>query len=203
LVESWWVVIRREEMTLSRLKKYVSGVNMMYSAGRNFRMITYPPYSANLQDVMSDLSKLEDAEGFVPDVIVVDYADILKPEDMGDMGRDRHDRTWKGLKNLAATKKCVVITATQATRKTLDSWSVKGSDTSEDIRKQAHVELSIGINQTPPEKKRGIIRWNILFARDMDFDPRRMVVGLQNLAQGQPMLDAEDGQIDIDEGKGG
>jgi hypothetical protein len=202
MVESWWTVIKREEMTLSRLKKYVSGVNMMYAAGRNFRMITYPPYSANLQDVMTDLSKLEDSEGFVPDVIVLDYADILKPEDLGDVGRDRYDRTWKALKNMAATRKCIVITATQATRKTLDTRSVKGSDTSEDIRKAAHVELSVGINQTPAEKKRGIIRWNILFARDMDFDPRRMVVGLQNLAQGQPMLDTEEGQIDIDETKG-
>jgi spore coat polysaccharide biosynthesis protein SpsF (cytidylyltransferase family) len=66
------------------------------------------------------LLKVETIDDFVPNVIVVDYADILAPENLKLEGREKHDETWKMLKNLASSRNCLVITATQSNRARTD-----------------------------------------------------------------------------------
>ncbi len=196
VLETWFTMVIRNEMTLGKLRKGMRGFSAMWGAGSRFRMITYPAATASLQDIKVDLDSLEDDEAFVPDVIVIDYADILKPEDPTEEGRDRFDTTWKALKGLSEVRHCLVVTATQSTRKTLDSRNVKGSDTSEDIRKAAHLDVEFGLNQLPMEKKRGIIRINKIFDRWDDFDPTNQVTVLHALKMGQPLLDSEFGFIE-------
>uniref|UniRef100_A0A6M3IJZ0 Putative helicase n=1 Tax=viral metagenome TaxID=1070528 RepID=A0A6M3IJZ0_9ZZZZ len=193
---SWFTSIRRDPMTLSKLKKGLRGFSDMWGVGNNFRLIAYPAYSANLKNVKADLEELEMNDGFVPDVIVVDYADILSPEDDRDTGRDKYDRTWKTLKGMAGQRYCLIVTATQSNKKTLDSRSVKSSDVSEDIRKFAHVDAMFGIHQTPQEKKRGIIRLSVLGLRDDDFDSTQQITVLQDLSAGQTVLDSEVGVLE-------
>ena len=161
------------------------------SFGDNVRLITYPINTANIGTIKRDLDLLEYTEGFVPDGIVIDYADILGSEDGRLEGRDKINETWKMLKNLAQERNALVASATQSNRGSMDRKRVKSTDTSEDIRKLAHVNVMATLNQTPREKKRGLMRIGVSVARGVDFDELQEVLVVQNLSIGQPFLDSE------------
>ena len=189
IATSWFTTIFREKMRLGNTRKKIKAITNMY--GNNFRLITHPSYSANVSDIKRDLENLEYTEDFVPDIIIVDYADILAPEDARLTGRDRLDETWKMLKNVADEKHCMTVSASQSTRKGAEKVTLTQSDTAEDIRKIAHGNYWIALNQTPQEKRKGIMRIGLIAAREEDFDQYKHVMVLQQLKLGQPNLDSE------------
>jgi replicative DNA helicase len=164
----------------------------MYGSNR-FRVKAYPRFSANVGDLERDLDMLYRDDSFAPDVIVVDYADILKPEDSRQIGRDRLDETWKSLARMAGQRHCLVITASQSNRGSIYKKRVEQDDTAEDIRKLAHVDVMLSLNQTKEEKLNGIMRIGILAHRHRDFNEDFVCYVLQNLETGQVNLDSEAG----------
>ena len=134
--------------------------------------------------------KLDDwyRQGFVPDVIAVDYADLLEASARD--FRHRQDEIWKGLRRLSEERHCLVATATQADARSYERGLLTLGNFSEDKRKYAHANAFIGLNQDPEgrEKKIGIMRLNTLLAREGECNPYKVVYVLQNLKRGQPML---------------
>lgn len=187
--ETWFEVHKKEKRRVSNTRKVIRGISDMY--GENFRLVCYPKFSANLQNIKADIMALEQYEDFIPDVIVIDYADILAPEDSRVTGRDRYDETWKMMGNLADVRRALVVSASQTNRKSFDRKNVTATDTAEDIRKIANVELMMVINQTPQEKRDKIIRVAVVAGRDDEFDEFRSCIVLQNLALGQIYLGSE------------
>lgn len=185
----WYVKIDKKTVFNSNNIKTVEGFAGMY--GNKLRIKSYPAYSANIANIKNDLDNLELIEDFIPNVIVIDYADILSAENAHLEGRDKHDETWKMLKNLASSRNCLVLTATQSNRATLEKKNVKASDVSEDIRKVAHVDAMFSLNQTPVEKKAGVMRVGVVAHRWKDFHELDHVMVLQQMATGQVMLDSE------------
>lgn len=187
--EVWFTTIHRTKRTLSGTRRIAQGMQQMFRD--NFRLVCYPKFSANVKDIKSDLETLEFDEDFIPDVIVIDYADILLPEDSRITGRDRYDETWKMFGNLAFSKRCLVVTASQTNRASADKKFVMQTDVSEDWRKVANVDLMIAINQTEEEKRSGCIRVSVIAGREEEFDQKRSCIVLQNLELGQVCLDSE------------
>jgi replicative DNA helicase len=188
-VGTWFTLIRRNEMKQSSTLKIVKGVRDSF--GNSLRIKSYPAFSACISDIKSDIDNLFVLEEFIPDVIVIDYADILAPEDGRIIGRDRIDDTWKTLKNLAEERHCAVITASQSNRASFKKKYVEEIDIAEDIRKIANVDLMFSINQTPLEKYESTVRINIVARRDGDFDKYKSCLVLQKLEVGQVALDSE------------
>lgn len=186
----WYTSEQRPEMSIRLLKRRVRSFSTMYG-NNNLRIISYPIGSANLRKLQADLDLLEYTENFVPDHIAIDYADLLGPEDSRLYGRDAINETWKGMKALAQSRHCLVTTATQANRESIDRKSVRATNTGEDIRKLAHVDLMAVLNQTPTEKRQGIMRVGLVGHRHEFFDELQQVQILQELRLGQPHLDAE------------
>jgi len=185
----WYIQVQKNGIFNSKTTKDVNGFAEKF--GNKLRIKAYPAYSASTGDIKNDLANLEVIDEFIPHVIIVDYADILAPENIKLEGRDKHDETWKMLKNLAASRNCLVITATQSNRATLEKKTVKASDVSEDIRKVAHVDAMFSLNQTPIEKKAGIMRIGVVAHRWKDFHETDHVLVLQQMGTGQVMLDSE------------
>jgi hypothetical protein len=61
----------------------------------------------------------------------------------------------------------------------------------EDIRKVAHVDVMISLNQLEIEKRRGVMRLAVIAHRDKDFYQLGQCFVLQQLELGQPNLDSE------------
>jgi len=105
-------------------------------------------------------------EGWVADVVVIDYSDILDMNYPKIEGRDRIDRTWRDLRRISQQFHCLVVTATQTNRDSYDAKIITRKHSSEDKRKLAHVTGMIGINQTEEEKKQEVMRFNWIKVRD-------------------------------------
>lgn len=185
----WYEVIKRPVISERRIANQIAGFTRAF--GNRMRIKAYPAFSANLKQIISDIDMLEYNEGFVPDVIIIDYADILAPEDKRVDEHIRIDETWKTLKQIAEMRHCLVLTATQGNRKSSEKKNVAANDTSRDISKNDHVDAQYALSQTPFEKKSGVIRVNNTLHRWKEFDENLSVTVLQNLKLSQVVLDSE------------
>jgi len=159
------------------------------SKGR-FKLSTYPNDTLTVGEIWSLLDGWERSEGFVCDVVVVDYADILAPESgMSKQDfRQQTNKTWQKLRRLSQEKHCLVVTATQAASTSYTKTTITLKDFSEDKRKYSHVTAMYSLNQTPQEKKLGIMRLGEMVVRDDEFSANHQVKILQCLQRGRPVV---------------
>lgn len=129
-------------------------------------------------------------EGWVPDVVVLDYADLLAPEPGTGTQEFRHqvNESWKVLRRIALDHHLLMCTATQAAATAYDSRVIRKRDFSEDKRKNAHVTGMLGINQTSEEKPLGIYRLNWIFLRDGAWADTEVVWTAGNLGIACPCM---------------
>ncbi len=160
---------------------------------RRFKLVTHPAGMLTLSEMKKILNGFEQEDGFVPDVILVDYADLLSAEDSPTKEfRHKQDHVWKGLRALSQEKHALVLTATQADAQSYKQDRLSLMNFSEDKRKYAHVTAQYGLNQDPQgrEKKLGIMRINEIVVREGEFSPDKEVYILQDLSAGRPFLES-------------
>lgn len=180
----------REGLKFASAMKKAEGISKMIGKNNSLRLMAFPTRSVNVYDIQSHIANMEYYEDFIPDVIVIDYADILAPEPGASRDtRHRLDETWGALRGLAQSQKALVVTGSQSTRGTL-SKDITQEDIAEDIRKLAHVTHMIALNQTAEDKRQNIMRVGMLANRHDEFFVDSEVVCLQQLAIGRPYLDS-------------
>lgn len=160
------------------------------SAGKKeFKLVCRPARSTSIADMRSQLDVWEEMEGFIPDVVIADYMDILAPEP-GSSKDDRHkvNDSWVAGRALSLERNCLFLSATQTDTASYTKEIIDADNFSEDKRKNAHVTGMIGLNQTDEEKAKGIMRWNWVFLRESDFDRRATVKIIQSLQIGRPLI---------------
>lgn len=131
------------------------------------RLSVHPNSSINVFGIKSILQKWERA-GWVPDVIVIDYVDILSPPSGVLDIREQINTTWKQLRALSQELHCLVVTATQAKASAYKAIKLGQEHAAEDKRKNAHVTAMIGINRTPSDIKNGVYRINFVDLRNRE-----------------------------------
>jgi len=156
---------------------------------RYFKLSTYANGTLTIGKIKSILSEWKKTDDFVPDVIIVDYADLLEDSTTSDF-RHKQNLIWKGLRSLSQEQNSLVLTATQADADSYSKDLLDLKNFSEDKRKYAHVTAFYGLNQDHKgrEKKMGLIRVNELLVREGDFDSKTTITILQNLRIGRPFL---------------
>lgn len=156
---------------------------------RRLKLSTHATGTLSVNEIESILGEWERQDDFVPDVIIVDYADIMTAR----VSEFRHQQNeiWKQLRSLSQKKHALVVTATQADAASYRSNSMSLSNFSEDKRKYAHVTAMFGLNQSPDgrEKKLGLMRLNELVIREGAAMQVEVTV-LQNLRQGRAFLES-------------
>lgn len=185
----WYFTEHRKALNYKTTVQTIDGLNTQIQSNL-FRLISYEIGSANVQTIERDLRMLELSEGWIPDVIIIDYADILKPEENGLTGRDKENAAWKALKALAQRRKAFVATGSQGNRDSFAVESLDEKNTSEDIRKLAHIDIAATINQTQQEKLIGYSRIGILNHRWKEFHKSLFAIVLQQFKAGQFNLDS-------------
>lgn len=156
-------------------------------AGR-FRMHISESNTTTVGGIKNILKVWEHQCGFVPDVIIIDYADILAPENPKLDFRHQENSKWMGLRGLSQRYNCAVITVTQSTRGGYEKESLEDVDVSEDKRKLSHVTAMYALNQTSKDKKRGVVRFAPIMVREDDFDIKKNVIILRCLSLGKPYI---------------
>jgi len=189
----WFRRVKAEEITKDAVLKRAKKFRNMYKG--YLRIKTYPAFSANSDDIKRELDNIEYTDNVKIDAVVIDYIDILGPEKGYEPGsRNEIDAKWKNFKNIAATRNCVVITADQSNKQTYKR-NIELGDTSEDKRKNAHIDLKVAINQKVEkkidEKEDGVMRFSVIAKRHGGFNPKKQVWVLNQLTLGQTLIDSE------------
>lgn len=155
-----------------------------------FELSVHPTLSINVNGIRKILLSWQKESGFHPDVLFVDYPDILLPNNDRDQYRHAQNDTWASLRALSLELDICVIVVTQADAKSYNQSLLDLSNFSEDKRKYSHVTSFFGLNQTTEDKKRHVMRINTLLARETDFDSRHYVTVLQDLSRGKFIIDS-------------
>lgn len=157
------------------------------SADSYFKLFTHPNSSISVAGLRSIVQSHE-RQGWVPDVIVVDYADILAPPYGVIDSRHQIDATWRQLRGLSQDTHSLVVTATQSDAASYDTEVLSRKNFSEDKRKFAHVTDMVGINATAREMDDGIYRLNHIVIREQKNSERKVVHIAGCLDIGHPAL---------------
>jgi len=160
------------------------------SGGKGFKLIIHPAHTLNVMDIKNQLNVWEAQEGFIPDIIIIDYADILAPEQSGGELRHQINQTWMALRALSMERHCLVLSATQADANSYNQRSISAKNFSEDKRKYGHVNMILTLNQTEQEKREGIMRIGKMFVREDNFDNQRFCTILESREIGRPYLNS-------------
>lgn len=119
-------------------------------------MKSFPTGSLTVAALEAYLDQLEAFNGFVPDFIILDYADLMRVDSKNyriDLGN-----LYKDLRGLAVERNLAMITASQANRGGADARLIRDSDVAEDFSKIATSDCVMTYNQTALERMRGLAR---------------------------------------------
>jgi hypothetical protein len=156
---------------------------------KQFKLSTHANGTLSIKGINDILNMWEVEDGFVPDLIAIDYADILAPPSRMEF-RHQQNEIWKGLRSISQERNALVIAPTQADANSYEKNSLSLKNFSEDKRKYAHVTAMYGLNQDwkGREKNLGVMRINELVIREGAFDSSQHVYVLQKLQIGRPFL---------------
>lgn len=147
----------------------------------------HPICTVSVADIKSVLEGW-DREGFVADVVIIDYAGNLAPVDYKMSPVDQVSQTWALLRQLSEVRKCLVVTAQQSNKEGFSSWVLTRKHFSSSKMILAHVTGFLGVNMTDEEKGRGIIRYNWVLRREGQFTESYCLYAASCLEVANPMV---------------
>ena len=145
-----------------------------------FKMLCQP--ELGVADIRNKLRRLEDKEGFKPDIVVVDYADLLEAPPGKLDTLTQIDENWRRMRNIALEHNCLMATATQVKRTGYNKLWMELGDVADQKKKVAHVNGMIGLNFRLPEKEKEITRLNWVKIRESTPRARVQVAGCYAIA---------------------
>lgn len=127
-------------------------------------------------------------EGWVADVVVIDYADNLDPPPGSGDPRNAVNMIWKQMRRASQELHCCLVTASQTDAESYAAQTITKKNFSENKLKNAHTTGVVGINQTDDEKKQGIYRLNWVVRREEEFSEYRCAAVAGCLALVRPVM---------------
>jgi hypothetical protein len=187
-------VVEREERVAPASLSAEEAAEVMAAAARDvlrspdshFKLTCRPTGTLSVTEIASTLDAFE-RDGFLVDVCVIDYSDILQTSSKKDV-RDAINDNWIAMRALALARNCLVVTATQADSDSYRKDVLDMRNFSNDKRKNAHVTAIVGINQSDLDKGLGAYRLNMVTNRHDAHDPRRLVLCASCLAVANPCV---------------
>lgn len=146
----------------------------------------FPTNQLTTEGLSAYLQMMMQEEGFHPDMLVIDYADLMKV----DTANIRVDtgRIYRDLRGLAVEHNIAVVTASQSNRSGEDQRILTMKNFAEDYSKAGISDNVITYNQTKEEEALGLARLFVVKARD---EKRGQTVLIsQAYSSGQFFLDA-------------
>jgi replicative DNA helicase len=121
--------------------------------------------SVTVAGIEACIKLLASTSGFVPDVVIIDYADLITPSKFYDSTYEEAGLTYRELRALAKRHNLVVWTASQTTREALTKPIITMADLAESIKKANVADLMIALCQTKKEKLKRRARWFVAKSR--------------------------------------
>lgn len=148
----------------------------------------YPTKSVGLNTIRASLDKMI-LQGKKPDVIIVDYADLLK----GNGRRERHEEieeVVEGLRGIAGEYECPLYTASQINRSGADDDIITGTKIAGSFSKLMTADFVVSLSRKIEDKLAGTGRWHVIKNR---FGPDGMTLPSKaNMSNGRIQIYSDD-----------
>jgi len=123
----------------------------------------YPTKTATVNTLSAHIDKCV-MQGFKPDVVIVDYADLLR--DTGQKGAVRNDimlgNIYEDLRGLAGTYQIPLYTASQANRSALEEDIIEADKIAEAYSKVMVADFVVSLSRKVSDKISGTGRWHVI-----------------------------------------
>lgn len=141
----------------------------------------FPTGALTVTELNAYLDGLEESRGIIPDLVIIDYADLMKIA--GADYRVGLGTLYKELRGIAVRRNVAIATASQANKGGMSARTITERNIAEDFSKVATADVVITYNQTQSEKELGFAR---LFVAKGRTDRDKFTILLsQNYALGQ------------------
>jgi replicative DNA helicase len=148
-IDSNEVMDRKEDV-----KKYYEDNRL----GRLF-IKEYPTNTASIYTIRSHIERL-DLKGFKPDIIIIDYADIMRSTRQFDSLRHELKLVYEELRGLAMDLQVPIWTASQSNKEGANAEVIDMTNMSEAYGKAMICDLIVSVSRRPHEKASG---WGRLY----------------------------------------
>jgi KaiC/GvpD/RAD55 family RecA-like ATPase len=112
----------------------------------------YPTKSASTRTIKNHVEKLK-KKGIYPDLILVDYADLLRPVSSSAEKRHELENIYEELRAIAQENDCSVVTASQTNRGGLNAEVITMESISEAFNKCFVADFIFSLSRTPNDKQ--------------------------------------------------
>jgi len=144
----------------ANIKFYQDDVKKKIDALDGTLLIKYfPTKSATVQTLAAHLSQIE-IQGTKPDLILVDYADILKG--MGSEKRHVLENIYEDLRGLAGEVECPIWTASQANRSSLEEDVIDATKVAEAYSKVMIADFVVSVSRKVEDKIANTGRFHVI-----------------------------------------
>lgn len=121
----------------------------------------YASNMCNINTIRSHLTRLKMEKNFVPDLIIIDYGDLVQPRRTYSDKRFELESVYLDLRDLGDEYQCPVWSASQANRGALDKKVITIADLAEAFNKANIADFMVALCQTTEEKEDGVMRWHV------------------------------------------
>lgn len=136
----------------------------------------FPTSQLTVRQLEAYLDNLEQSERFVPDVLIVDYPDLMKLDQSNI--RLSIDETYKQLRGLCVARNIAGAIVSQSHRAGAKAKQLGAENVAEAYSKIAHCDTNITLNSTAAEQKLGLARLFVAAGRN-DEDKITVVISQQ------------------------
>jgi len=179
-------IIEKRKLEAVDVRKAFQAWKKLDGFGR-FHLSVHSSGSISAKQIRNHVEEGE-REGWVPDVVVIDYADLLAPPKGISDKREGIDETWKQLRRLSQDLHCLVVTATQADAASYRANLIRGGNFSDSRTKNDHVTAGFGLNSNDQDRDQGVVRLNWLKRRDGACNENWQIAVAGCLAIGCPLI---------------
>jgi replicative DNA helicase len=149
----------------------------------HLKLKEFPTSLASVLDIESHLDELKLYQDFTPDLIIVDYGDIMRSTRKTNNLYEEQGWIFRELRGLAVKRNLIVITATQANRESMDgeggTKEIIGMEkTADSMEKNRILDALFSITQKRQEKDQGKI--NLWVAKNRNGESNIMLEFLIN-----------------------
>jgi replicative DNA helicase len=145
-------------LSKDELKSNVANIKIKELLTKNIGNLVikrYPSSSATASEIKAYIKRLENIKNFIPDVLIIDYADIMRSSKNYSDKRFELELIYQEIRNLAIEFKLPVITATQLNRSSLakldDGKILTEGDIAESYGIDRIIDCGVTINATPAD----------------------------------------------------
>lgn len=121
----------------------------------------YPPRRASLETIEAHIQQLEHQNDFKPDLIIIDYLDLLKGKGKKER-KEEIDDVYTDAKGLAKVLNLPILSPSQANRTASKSAIIEGDNAAGSYDKIMIGDIIISVARRKKDKVKGTGRWHIM-----------------------------------------